>query len=210
MRAVNLLPEQSTSRVPKNAMMPLAGVAAAVVAAGIVGTLAHSERGKVTRESQQLDDLKLHLSKIPAKSPQSATPTAMLASRSSRVAAVEAAVSGRVAFDLVLRQIALVLPDDTWLDGLQLTAPTAADPTAAAAATTSTTSATTSAPTATGVVINGYTMSPEGLARVIQRLGVVPTLSDVSLSSAQAIDRGKKRVFQFTINANIATQGAAS
>jgi hypothetical protein len=59
-------------------------------------------------------------------------------------------------------------------------------------------------------VINGYTMSPEGLARVIQRLGVVPTLSDVSLSSAEAMERGKKRVFQFTINANIATQGAAS
>jgi len=205
MRAVNLLPADSTTRLPKTAVLPLAGAAAALVAAGIVGTLAHSESGKITRESQQLDDLKLQLSKIPTAKPDSGTPTALLASRSSRVAAVEAALSGRVAFDLVLRQIALVLPGDTWLDGLQLTSPTAAGVDATTATTTSTAS-----PTATGVVVNGYTMSPEGVARVIQRLGVVPSLSDVSLTSALAMQRGSKRVFQFTINANIATQGASS
>lgn len=206
MRAVNLIPEESKNRLPKNAMVPLAGAAAALVAAGLVGTLSHSESGKVARESQRLDDLKLQLSKMPASEPASATPTALLASRGSRVAAVEAALSGRVAFDLVLRQIALVLPDDTWLDGLQLTSPTAATATATAATTTS---ATTSS-TASGVVINGYTMSPEGLVRVIQRLRVVPSLSDVSLGNAQATKRGSKRVFQFTINANIATEGANS
>jgi Tfp pilus assembly protein PilN len=208
MRAVNLLPEESKNRLPKNAMVPLAGAAAALLAAGVVGTLSHSESGKVARESQKLDDLKLQLSKIPASEP-AATPTALLASRSSRVAAVEAALSGRVAFDLVLRQIALVLPGDTWLDGLSLTSPTAAASTAAAATTSTTTSATSSS-SPTGVVINGYTMSPEGLVRVIQRLRAVPSLSDVSLGNAQAIKRGSKRVFQFTINANIATQGANS
>jgi Tfp pilus assembly protein PilN len=53
-------------------------------------------------------------------------------------------------------------------------------------------------------------MSPESVARVIQRLSVVPSLSDVSLASAQATERGSKRTFQFTVNANIATNGAAS
>jgi len=209
MRAINLLPEESKNRLPKKAMVPLAGAAAALVAAGLVGTLAHSESGKVGRESQQLDELKVQLSKIPASQPASATPTALLASRSSRVAAVEAALSGRVAFDLVLRQIALVLPGDTWLDGLQLTSPTAPTATATAATTSTTTSATSSA-SPTGVVVSGYTMSPEGLVRVIQRLRAVSTLSDVSLGNAQATKRGSKRVFQFTINANIATQGANS
>ena len=101
-----------------------------------------------------------------------------------------------------MRQIALVLPGDTWLDGLQMTSPT----TDAAASTTPTTTAS----TPTGVVITGYTSSPKGLARVIQRLGVVSSLTDVSLGSAQAQQRGSKRVFQFTINANIATQGGGS
>jgi Tfp pilus assembly protein PilN len=212
MRAVNLLPEESVTRLPKTAVLPLAGAAAAVLAAGVVGTLAHSESAKVARESKQLDDLKLRLSKVHAAKHASGTASALLASRSSRVAAVEAALSGRVAWDLVLRQIALVLPGDTWLDGLQLTSP--ASPDAAATASTSTptssTSTTTSATAPTGVVINGYTMSADGLARVIQRLSVVPSLSDVTLTTAQATQRGSKRVFQFTINANIANKGAAS
>src|SRR5262249_47811280 len=97
----------------------------------------------------------------------------------------------------------------TWLDGLQLTSPTTSTATETAA-TTSTTTPATSSSSATGVVINGYTMSPESLVRVIQRLRAVPTLSDVSLGNAQATKRGSKRVFQFTINANIATQGANS
>jgi Tfp pilus assembly protein PilN len=215
MRAVNLLPEESATRLPKTAVLPLAGAAAAVLAAGVVGTLAHSESGNVARESKQLDDLKLQLSKTHAAKQTTGTTSALLASRGSRVAAVEAALSGRVAWDLVLRQIALVLPEDTWLDGLQLTSPTSPDAAATASTSTTTssttsTSATTSATAPTGVVINGYTKSADGLARVIQRLSVVPSLSDVTLTTAQATQRGSKRVFQFTINANIATKGAAS
>jgi Tfp pilus assembly protein PilN len=209
MRAVNLLPEESSTRLPKTAVLPLMGAAAAVLAAGVVGTLAHSESGKIERESKQLDDLKLQLSKTQPAKPASGTASTLLASRSSRVAAVEAALTGRVAFDLVLRQIALVLPGDTWLDGLQLSAPTPSG-TSTAAATTASTPSSGAATAATGVTINGYTMSPESVARVIQRLSVVPSLSDVSLASAQATERGTKRVFQFTVNANIATKGAAS
>ncbi len=207
MRAVNLLPVQSNTRLPKSTVMPLAGAAAAVVAAGIVGTLAHAESAKVAKEQRQLDNLKAQLSNLPSAKASAGTETSLIASRASRYAAVQAALSGRVAWDTVLRQIALVLPSDTWLDGLQLSAPTAGDPTATAATTTSSTA---TASTATEVVITGFTSSPAGLARVIQRLSVVPSLTDVALGSAQAQMRGSKRVFQFTINANIATAGGGS
>ncbi len=207
MRAVNLLPVQSSTRLPKSTVMPLAGAAAAVVAAGIVGTLAHDESAKVAKEQRQLDNLKAQLSNMPSAKASAGTETSLIASRASRYAAVQAALSGRVAWDTVLRQIALVLPSDTWLDGLQLSAPTAGDPTATAATTTSSTA---TASTATEVVITGFTSSPAGLARVIQRLSVVPSLTDVALGSAQAQMRGSKRVFQFTINANIATAGGGS
>jgi Tfp pilus assembly protein PilN len=207
MRAVNLLPVQSSTRLPKSTVMPLAGAAAAVVAAGIVGTLAHAESAKVAKEQRQLDNLKAQLSNLPSAKATAGTETPLIASRASRYAAVQAALSGRVAWDTVLRQIALVLPSDTWLDGLQLSAPTTGDPTATAATTTSPTA---TASTATEVVITGFTSSPAGLARVIQRLSVVPSLTDVALGSAQAQMRGSKRVFQFTINANIATAGGGS
>jgi Tfp pilus assembly protein PilN len=102
----------------------------------------------------------------------------------------------------VLHQLAAVLPDDTWFDSLAMNSPTAAAPAgtppAAGAAVTS------------GVTLTGYTASPESLARVLQRLAVVPSLSDVKLTTTQRSTVGKKEMFQFTITANISTSGGAS
>jgi Tfp pilus assembly protein PilN len=107
-----------------------------------------------------------------------------------------------------MRQLAAVLPEDTWLDNLSMNAPgLGATPGAPAVATGST-----AAPTTTGVTISGYTASPESLARVIQRLSIVPSLTDVKLASSQVTPpgTGTKESFQFTINANIATPGGGS
>jgi len=94
MRAVNLLPVQSSTRLPKSTVMPLAGAAAAVVAAGIVGTLAHAESAKVAKEQRQLDNLKAQLSNMPSAKASAGTETSLIASRASRYAAVQAALSG--------------------------------------------------------------------------------------------------------------------
>jgi|SRR5690242_6683121 len=207
MRAVNLLPEENTSRrLPKGATMPVVGAAAALVAVGVVGTLAHSEGGKVSSKQRQVDNLKQQLAALQTPEPTAnASGATLLTSRDSRVAALNAALAGRVSWQTVLRQLARVLPEDTWLDGLNMTSPVAADPATAAATTTT---STTAAPTA--VQITGYTSSPENLARVLQRLSVVPTLTDVTLTNSSAVQRGSKTVFQFSISAGVATPGGAS
>ena len=63
---------------------------------------------------------------------------------------------------------------------------------------------------ASGVTLTGYTASPDSLARVLQRLSVVTSLTDVKLTTTQRTTVGKKDMFQFTITANIATSGGAS
>ena len=206
MRAVNLLPEENTSRrLPKGATMPVVGAAAALVAVGVVGTLAHSEGGKVSSKQRQVNDLKQQLAQLQTPEPTAnASGATLLTSRDARVAALNAALTTRVSWQTVLRQLARVLPEDTWLDGLTMTSPVAADPTT----TTTTTTTTTAAPTA--VQITGYTSSPENLARVLQRLSVVPTLSDVTLTNSTLVHRGTKTVFQFSISAGVATPGGAS
>lgn len=203
MRAVNLLPEESKSyRTGIPGAIPVAGAAAALVAVGVVAVLAHVESGAVASKQARLNDLQQQLSRVQTpRSAGSAAGAALLTSRGARVAAVEAALKGRVPWDTVMRQVALVLPEDTWLDGLQLAPPADASAVATAAVPT--------AP-ASGVTITGYTASPASLARVLQRLSVVTSLTDVKLVTSQSVTFGKKIVFQFSIGANIATQGGAS
>ncbi len=210
MRAVNLLPEETTSgRIPKGAAIPAAGAAAAIVAAGAVVLLAHAESGKVATKQRSLDDLKAQLSRAQANAPSTnSAAAALFSSRDARLAALDAALKSRVPWQTMLRQVSAILPADTWIDGLTLNSPLAGDPAAAAAAAAP--AATGSAPAPTDVVITGYTSSAASLARVLQRLSVVPSLSDVTLTTSQAIQRGSKTVFQFSISAAVATPGGSS
>jgi hypothetical protein len=49
----------------------------------------------------------------------------------------------------------------------------------------------------------GFTYSPEGVARLLTRLAVVPALQDVQLvSSSQTVVSGRQ-VFAFTIKADV-------
>jgi Tfp pilus assembly protein PilN len=212
MRAVNLLPEDTSARrIGLPGIIPVAGAGAALLAVGAVVALAHVESGKVSDKQSRLDSLTQQLAG--AQTPTSSASTAgatLLTSRDSRVAALTSALTGRVPWDVVMRQVAAVLPGDTWLDNLSMTAPTAAVAVGAPAAAPA--DGSTPAATATGVTITGYTASPASLARVLQRLSVVPSLTDVKLSSSQitAPTDGVKQSFQFTINANIATPGGGS
>lgn len=210
MRAVNLLPEETNARrIPKNAVVPAAGAAAALIAAGAVGFIAHSESSSVASKQRNLDELKVQLSHVQASVPSTnAATAALLSSRDARLTALDAVLKSRVPWQTMLRQISLVLPADTWLDGLTLNAPLTGD--AAAAAASAPTGATAAAPAPTDVVITGYTSSAAALARVLQRLSVVPSLSDVTLTTSQAVQRGKKTVFQFSISAALATPGGSS
>src|SRR5207237_2883524 len=70
---------------------------------------------------------------------------ALVADKAARVTALNAALSKRIAWDRVLREFALVLPDDVWLLSLSATAPSSATVTA-----TSTTTSTSSTPTLGG------------------------------------------------------------
>ena len=168
----------------------------------MVGGLAHVESGKVADRQAQLEDLQRQLALVQAKPTPSASTAgaALLTSRDARIAALNSALTGRVPWEVVLRQLAAVLPEDTWFDSLSMNAPTATAATTAAAP----------VPGASGVTLSGFTTSPVTLARVLQRLNVVTSLSDVKLTTSQRAAVGKKDAYQFTITANIATSGGGS
>jgi Tfp pilus assembly protein PilN len=120
---------------------------------------------------------------------------ALAAQKGARVGALSAALGGRIAWDRVLRQVSLVLPEDVWLTNLSALAPTAA-----------------SAPTAgsSSFTLTGSTYSQSGVARFLSRLTVIPDLTNVRLQSSASSLVNQRELVQFTILADVPPPGAAA
>jgi Tfp pilus assembly protein PilN len=151
-----------------------------------------SQHSQVAAKRAQVEVLR---ASVPAKAPAApAKPivdtSALVASRTARLAAVQDVLGKRVAWDATLRQLGQVLPANVWLTDLTASSPT---PTDAAASSGST----------TGFTMNGYTYTPEDVAALLQRLQLLPTLTAVTLGSTSSTTIGKKTVVQFQITAGL-------
>jgi Tfp pilus assembly protein PilN len=208
MRAVNLLPRQHVDqkRERPNAVVLVAAIGGAAVVLALVAGMLVANRS-VDRQQQALASARAVLAVTPAHHLSASTQAfrqQVLTQREQRSLALASAISKRVAWDRVLRRFALVLPNDVWLTGLSGTVPL--DPAVAAPTTTS---SAIPAP-ATELNIQGYTYSQESVARLLERLAVVPDFEDVQLESSTASNVGGQNVVNFTIVANIRNGKGAS
>ena len=209
MQAVNLLPAGATrsrrwgavadGQSPKRVIVT-AAAAAGVVVVALAGAFVHTS-GVVSDRQSTLDGLS---QEVAAAEATAASSQAARASAQARRVAVTTVTSQRVTWEQVLRDLGRVLPRNVLLENLQAQSPT---PTVATTATATTTMPTTgSAPTA--FVVTGRTSSQKSVARVIDRLSVLPWLSDVSLQQSTRSDTGTGGLpVQFTIGANLSSTG---
>jgi Tfp pilus assembly protein PilN len=203
MRPANLLPpdlaREGGARLPGGPAIAAVGAGAAV---GILLTGGFIvEHGKVSKRQDELASLKAQLAAIPAPKPAKVQVSPELsAERDARQAALDQALATRTAWDTVFRELSLVLPDDVWLRSLS------AKSSAAAAASTDQTAST----TPTGLVMNGYTYSQEGVARLLTRLALVPHLANVTLQSSSSSTIGARSIVGFTIGADVTATGGGS
>ena len=208
MRAVNLLPRQHAeqTRERPNALVLLAAIGGgAVLLALVAGTLVANR--SVDREKQALASARAVLAVTPDHQLSAQTQSfrqQVLTQREQRSLALASALGKRVSWDRVLRRFALVLPDDVWLTSVTANVPL--DPTSTVA--TTTTSALPA--TATEVTIAGNTYSQASVARLLERLSVVPDFTDVQLKSSQSTTVSNQKVINFTIVANIRNGKGAS
>ena len=210
MRAVNLLPRQHVEqkRERPNAVALGAALGGAAVLLVLVAGFLLANRS-VDRQQQALTDAKAMLAATPTNSMSAKTQafrTAVLTQREQRSLALAAAIGKRVAWDRILRRVALVMPDDVWLQSLTASVPL--DSAAPVVATTTTPSALPATPTA--LTIQGYTYSQDGVARLLERLEVVPDLENVQLQTSQSAQIGNQTVINFTIVSDIRKGRGAS
>ena len=187
MRAVNLLPKdlEPAKRGPSTAVVG-AG-ATAVLAAALLAIGWVSASSNVSDQQSALAAAQAELAAIPAPPTQPSGSGAITQERAARVAALSSALAVRVAWDRLLREVSLVLPDDVWLTQLN-------GQVAAAGATVQ---------PGQGLHLTGYTYSQASVARLLARLQVIPDLGTVTLNSSIAATIGKRAVVQFDVGADL-------
>jgi Tfp pilus assembly protein PilN len=203
MRAVNLLPKDETRSRQQAPLPALVGAPLAVlVAVALAGTYIHSA-GELSSATQKVQDLQAQDAAIPKPGVKSAIDQTLVAQRGPRITALGSALTHRVAWDRLMREISQVLPSDVWLGDLTLTAPNSA------ASTTPPVAATPGA-AATGMSMTGSTYSQEAVARLLARLQIVPDLTNVQLQQSAETTVGTQKVVTFTVLADIKASGVTS
>ena len=205
MRAINLLPRDDTRRRPQRPQwIVVVPVIAAVLLSGALSMLFLNASSKVKDKQAQLTQLQDELTAIPTPDASNVrTQNALATDKQTRVQALNAALSRRVAWDRVFRELSLVLPDDVWLSTLSAKAPMSSSVATAAATTTG-------AVAATEFTLDGYTYSHAAVARLLSRLSVVPDLVNVQLQQSTLTKVGTAQVVHFVIAADLRTPGGGS
>jgi Tfp pilus assembly protein PilN len=197
MRAVNLLPLDARvgRRRPPMAAVGLAGIGVLVVSALVVGFVSAS--GTADEREQELTALEQELTQTRRAAKPKPAQANLTAEREQRFTALSDAMTKRLAWDRLLREVSLVLPNDVWLSTL-------------AAAGASTTDAPTPTPPtgAQTITFNGFTYSQESVARLLKRLALVPDLSNVKLQKSSVTPVGSQQIYGFTILADVISGGA--
>jgi Tfp pilus assembly protein PilN len=204
-RAVNLLPKDDAQRTRKPQNLPaLVSSALIVLITGLVGVMYFSAQSSTKAKELELEGVKAELALLPTPADiaaEGADTEQLRAEHAARLTALSTALTHRVSWDRVLREISLVLPEDVWLRDLSATSP--ATPGAAAPANV------VGAPP-TGFAMNGYTYSHDAVARLLSRLAVIPDLQHVWLERSARAEAGGRPIVTFTIRAAVRPAGGPS
>jgi len=206
-RAINLLPKDDARRSAKQQKKQWIVAIPVVIALLLTVALAAAflnASGKVKSKQAELTGLKAELAAIPTPDVSKVqSQNALAAEKQTRVTALNAALSHRVAWDRVLRELSLVLPNDVWLTTVSAKAPVSSSVAAAPAPVAGSVAA-------TGLTLDGYTYSHAAVARLLSRLAVIPDIGNVQLQQSQLAKVGNQQVVHFTIAADVHSPGSSS
>jgi Tfp pilus assembly protein PilN len=198
MRAVNLLPPNAYAPKQRLPHAPVVLAASAPVLVGALLYLGYSlEHSKVVDRQNALGVVQTQIAALQPSPALASESAGVQSARTARELELEDALSKQFPWDVTFEQISRVLPSDAWLTNLSVQSPTPSG------------SASSAAVSPTALSIQGSTYTEEGVAHVLTRLALVPTLSQVTLGTVSVSPPGKgtKTTVQFTITASI---GAAS
>jgi Tfp pilus assembly protein PilN len=207
MRAFDLMPKEETRE--KGTRVGLAKIAVAllglVLLAGLAAAYLFTGAGVMSKQGE-VDDLRAQLAalEVPSEVPKSEAPP-LASDGQARTTALSAALATRIAWDRVLREVSLVVPEDVWLTQLSASTPNAAPGGAGAAPAVATGSTSPNSLTAVG-----FAGSQESVALLLSRLESIPELTTVQLQASTRTESDTGRAYAFTVLAGVDPLGAPS
>ncbi len=203
MRAVNLLPADARTtsggfssvgaQLPVRRTLQLGGAVALLLTVAMVGLFMHERSVVHSKQSTLANDQ----ARLAAMQAQVDAVRNDQQEASSRMSGVNAVVGSRMNWDRTMAELAKVLPADSVLTSLTASAPV---PAAAMSTALAGTADATTAPTGTAtLVISGSVPSYVRVAAVLDRLALLPWLSNVTLESTSKSTDGTT-VFSITAN----------
>jgi Tfp pilus assembly protein PilN len=196
-RRINLVPVAERARTKTDVGVLVLIIVGVVVLAGIAFSY-YSFNNQLSTKQDELAQLQNENAQIVAQLASLAEFDALAQKTKDTETLVQALYLGRTLVSSVLGDISLVVPDNAWFTSLTVDAPykTIGGDAAAAGA----------AATAGSVSIQANTYSFEDVATFLVRMGLVPGLVDINLSSAGAATAGsdpKKTVKSLSVGAGL-------
>jgi len=201
MRAINLLPkdaERAGRGTPDPALLIGVGGFAILLAVLFQGYM--SAANGVQAKKNERGELQAELATL--KPQQQALPIQanLATTQPARIQAMSSVLGSRVPWDHVLGQIVAVLPKDISLTQLSANVPGSPVSTISGVA----------AATTPSLQLSGWTASQDSVARLMERLMILPPLENVALQqSTVEVLESKQRIYRFTIVGDIRLPGNA-
>lgn len=205
MEAVNLLPPEYRERKRRSRFAAAEGLDGrrTLRTGGIVlllfvvllGGLFYYEHSQVSSKRKELADTQARIAAIASQVQAVKDAQAAI---TNRLAAARSITAGRMNWDRALTDLAKIIPSSSYVTNLQVSAPAPAPVTSAADA-----AATTTTPAATGMTIQGVAPGTNGVALVMDRLALLPWLSNVTL---QGSSRQLDGTSTFNLTAGVAQE----
>jgi Tfp pilus assembly protein PilN len=199
MKRINLLPHEERVKAgrERGALYALIGL---VVLVAILGIVYVWQNNQVSSKNNQLAGLNSQMDTLNAQVARLTPYQTLATQRTTMLQTAEALYNSRVTWSNILQELSLVIPNDVRLQSLSATVPSTMLPGAAQAA------AGQSAAPATALTFSGVAASQQSVATFMTRLGLLPQLMNINLSSSSqtaASTSGQASYATFTITASL-------
>jgi Tfp pilus assembly protein PilN len=173
MKRINLLPpEQQVRASRERGLMYIIVFLVAVVA--VLGLVYFQQRSQVSSKQDELAGLQAQTAAVQAQIAALQPYAQIEAARTTMTETTKSIYGSRVNWSTVFEQVSLVIPENVRLNTMNCVVPATMLPGAAADAGTST----------ADVTFTGLTYTPDDVATFMTRLGLIPQLTDIQLTSS--------------------------
>jgi Tfp pilus assembly protein PilN len=178
MKRMNLLPQEERAKASRERGL-LWAILILVALVVVLGLVYVKYRSDVGAKQDELASIQAETQVVQAQIAELSPYAALHDQRQSMTETAKGIYSSSVAFSIMLQELSLVIPENVRLQTLKATVPPAMLPGAAAVA-----AAPASAAATTDVMFTGQTESHTDVAEFMTRLGLIPQLMGITLTSS--------------------------